>query len=317
MSRNYGIGSRIMSDAGQMIVDRKFHGGYQSKHDIGQRWGYFSKWAAERGVKKMENVTPELVVAYGKQLQSELAAGERKSSSAPKNYVSAVNTVMRLATARLAPGEQWKTVRPGKDCDIQSRVYIPLESKAMTQATHQTAQAIVGERIACLMGLQRAFGLRFKESCLLNPKQALKAAQKHGHILLTAGTKGGKNRKVDCRPCGIPALEAAVSVQNGKSMIPKGMSYVDFQQECYEQAKIAGISFHPERHAYAQERYTEITGAPAPIDAGWSRKERIIQLAIHLKTSEDEARVIDHDARLTISIELGHNRVGISNAYLG
>ena len=187
----------------------------------------------------------------------------------------------------------------------------------MTQATHQTAQGIVGERIACLMGLQRAFGLRFKESCLLNPKQALKSAQKHGHIMLTVGTKGGKNRRVACRPCGITALEAAISVQNGKSMVPKGMSYAEFQQECYGQAKIAGISFHPERHAYAHGRYTEITGAPAPIDAGWPRKERIVRLAVYLKINEDEARIIDQNARLAISIELGHNRVGISNAYLG
>jgi hypothetical protein len=89
---------------------------------------------------------------------------------------------------------------PGKDCGIQRRVYIPVESKAMTQATHQTAQDVVGERISCLLGLQRAFGLRFKESCLLNPKLALKEAVKYGRITLKAGTKGGKTRKVACRP---------------------------------------------------------------------------------------------------------------------
>jgi hypothetical protein len=100
-------------------------------------------------------------------------------------------------------------------------------------------------------------------------------------------------------------------------MIPDKMLYSEFQRECYEQAKIANISFHPERHAYAQERYTEITCAPAPIHVGWSRKKRISQLAIYLKITEDEAKIIDHDARLQISIELGHNRVEISNAYLG
>lgn len=301
-----------MADAGQMIVNRKFHGGYQSKHDIGQRWGYFSKWAAEQGVKKMENVTHELVVKYGHQLQSELDAGERKSSSAPKNYVSAVNTVMKLAT-----DNEWKTVRPGKDCKIQKRVYIPVENKAMTQATHQTAQRTVSERLSCLLDLQRAFGLRFKESCLLNPKLALKEAMKHGRITLKAGTKGGKRRNVPCRPYGMAALQNAISVQDGRSMIPKKMLYGDFQRECYEEAKAAGISFHPERHAYTHERYLEITGAPAPIEAGWSRKERITYLATHLNISEDEAKEVDRAARLQISIELGHNRVEITNAYLG
>ena len=312
MSRNYGIRSRDMAAAGRMIIARKFHGGYQSKYDIGQRWGYFSKWAAEQGVKKMENVTPEIVIEYGQQLQRELDAGERKSSSAPKNYVSAVNTVLKLAT-----GDEWKTVRPGKDCGIQKRMYIPVESKAMTEATHQTAQCVVGDRISCLLGLQRAFGLRFKESCLLNPKLSLKEAMKQGRITLKAGTKGGKRRSVPCRPGGITALKKAILVQDGRSMIPKNRLYGDFRRECYEQAKIAGISFHPERHAYAQERYTEITSAPSPVEAGWSRKERILHLSIYLKVSEEDAKIIDHDARLQISIELGHHRTGITNAYLG
>jgi hypothetical protein len=312
MSRNYGIGSRVMADAGQIIVNRKFHGGYQSKHDIGQRWGYFSKWAREKDIKKMEDVTPALVVEYGQHLQQELDAGDRKSSSAPKNYVSAVNTVMKLAT-----NNEWQTVRPGKDCGIQRRVYIPVESKAMTQATHQTAKREVSGRLSCLLELQRTFGLRFKESCLLNPKLALKEANKHGRITLKAGTKGGKRRTVPCRPCGILALQNAASVQDGRSMIPKNMLYGDFQKECYEEARTAGISFHPERHAYTHERYMEITGAPAPIEAGWSRKERIASLATYLKVDKDEAKEIDRAARLQISMELGHNRVEITNVYLG
>jgi hypothetical protein len=113
------------------------------------------------------------------------------------------------------------------------------------------------------------------------------------------------------------ALQNATAVQDGRSMIPKNMLYGDFQKECYEEARTAGISFHPERHAYTHERYMEITGAPAPIEAGWSRKERIASLATYLKVDENEAKEIDRAARLQISIELGHNRVEITNAYLG
>ncbi|NOU13797.1 MAG: hypothetical protein HOO92_07515, partial [Methylococcaceae bacterium] len=122
VSRNFGIGSRDMADAGRTVVNRLFHGGYQSRYDIGQRWGFFSKWAAERGIRKMENITRELVAEYGRQLQAELDAGDRRSSSAPKNYVSAVNTVLRLAT-----NGTWQPVRPGRDCGIQPRRYIPTE----------------------------------------------------------------------------------------------------------------------------------------------------------------------------------------------
>ena len=313
MSRNFGIGSRDMAFAGRMIIERRFHGSDQSKADIAQRWGFFSKFAAERGVKKMENVTTELVIQYGQSLQCELDSGERKTSSAPKNYVSAVNTVMRLAT-----DHQWVPVRPGKDCGIQPRKYLPTETKALPEATHQTAQRIIGERIAAMMALQRAFGLRFKESCLLNPKLALREALKHGRITLKAGTKGGKRRSVPCRPSGIAALEKAILVQDGRSMIPKTMSYADFRKECYQAAALAGISgFHCERHFYAQSRYTEITGAPAPINAGWTRRERILNLAALLNIDEDKAKQIDHDARLQISHELGHNRPGITRVYTG
>jgi Integrase len=302
-----------MSIAGRMVVDRNFHGGYQSKADIAQRWGYFCKWVAdEHGVKKMENLTPEHVIAYGRHLQSQLDAGERTSSSAPKNYVSAVNTVLRLAT-----NGKWKPVRPGRDCGIQPRSYVATESKAMTQYTHESAKRVVGEKITCLLDLQRAFGLRFKESCLLNPTLALREALKHGQITLTAGTKGGKRRTIPCRPCGVAALERAIAVQDGRSMIPKNLSYVEFRTECYEQAKLAKIGFHSERHHYAQERYTEITGAPSPVHAGWLRRERLEKLANYLAVSVEEAKKIDTSARLQISIELGHNRESISNVYIG
>lgn len=304
-----------MADAGRIIVNRDFHGGYESMRNISQRWGYFSNWANENDVRKMENVTPELVIKYGQFLQGQIDSGKRTSASVPKNYVSAVNTVMKLAT-----NNAWKSVRPGKDCGIQSRTYISTESKAMSEATHNAALSIVGDRIACLLVLQRAFGLRFKESCLLSPKSALPEALKHGHISLRAGTKGGRFRTVPCRPRGIPALEAAILIQDGRSMIPKGMSFKDFQDECYAVMKGIGkhgSAFHSERHAYAQERYTEITGAPAPVDAHWPRKERIMRLAEFLSITNDEAKLIDHAARLKISIELGHNRTDITNNYLG
>jgi site-specific recombinase XerD len=301
-----------MAVAGRMIVERKFHGGIQSQHDIAQRWAYFCKWVEKRGVRKMENLSHELVIQYGQQLQLEVDAGIRKTSSSPKNYVSAINTVMRLAT-----NAAWKPVKPGNDCGIQPRVYISTESKAMSEARHAIAKMQVDERIACLLDLQRAFGLRFKESCLLNPAKALSQAYKQGNITLTDGTKGGKQRSVPCRPGSVAVLEMAVSMRNGRSMIPKGMTYVEFQRVCYEQANLAGISFHSERHYYAQERYKQITNAPSPIEAGWSRKTRILDLASYLNISEEDAKNLDHGARLQISTELGHNRVGITNVYIG
>ena len=312
MSRNFEIGSRDMFVAGRMILQRRSHNGFKTQHDYADRWRLFCSWASERNVKKMENVTREFVITYGQHLQSQLEAGVYASASAPKNYVSAVNAVMKLATK----GE-WKSVLPGDDCGIQKRSYIPSESKAMADAEHTNAQRAVGDRISALLALQRAFGLRFKESALLNAKAALKEAITKGFISVKAGTKGGRKRTVPCRHVGITALEQAATVQDSRSLVPDSMTYIKFRQECYAIAGEKGFNFHSERHAYAQERYGDITSAPSPIEAGWPRKERFKHLAEHLNISETEAREIDKSARQIISIELGHSRVEITNAYLG
>jgi site-specific recombinase XerD len=303
--------------AGRMILQRRSRCGFKTQDDYADRWRLFCTWASERNVKKMELVTKELLIEYGQHLQKQLEAGEHKSASAPKNYVSAVNAVMKLAT-----NGEWKSVLPGVDCGIQKRSYIPTVNKAATDAEYRNAQRVVDDRISSLLALERAFGLRFKESALLNAKAALKEATIKGFITVKAGTKGGRKRTVPCRPVGITALEQAANIQNGRSMIPnitlpKEMTYVLFRQECYAIAGEKGFNFHSERHAYAQERYREIMNAPSPIEAGWPRKERFVKLAEYLNINKAEARELDKSARLTISIELGHSRVEITNAYLG
>lgn len=313
MSKNFGIGSRDMFSAGRMILNKRSRNGFKTKSDYTDRWRLFCAYAKENGVKKMEHVTKEFVIGYGQHLQKQLESGIYSSASAPKNYLSTVNCVMKLATH----GE-WQTVKPGSDCGIERRKYIPKETKSVSETKHTKIQQDIGERISHLMALQRTFGLRFKESCMIDPKAALKQAEKTGIISVKAGTKGGRPRRVPCDEKGKLILEAAVKIQVGNSMIPdKEMSYVKFRGECYEQARIHGFAFHSERHAYAQTRYREIVKAPSPLEAGWEHKGRIAKLADYLGISETEAKDIDRKARLRISMELGHSRVEISNAYLG
>jgi hypothetical protein len=115
----------------------------------------------------------------------------------------------------------------------------------------------------------------------------------------------------------LAVLEQAITLQHGKSMVPKSMTYIKFRQECYAEATAKNFNFHGERHAYAQNRYREITHAPSPLEAGWGHRGRIARLAEQLNISEIEAKELDRRARLRIAIELGHSRMEISNAYLG
>ena len=313
MSKNFGIGSRNMFSAGRMILNKRSRNGFKTQSDYTDRWRLFCNYAKENGVKKMEGITKEFVIGYGQYLQKQLEAGVYTSASAPKNYLSAVNCVLKLAT-----NGEWQTVKPGSDCGIERRKYIPKETKSVSETKHTQIQQEIGERVSQLMALQRTFGLRFKESCLIDPKAALKQAEKFGFISVVAGTKGGRPRRVPCDENGKLILEAAIKYQVGNSMIPdRKMSYAKFRSECYEQARLYGLAFHSERHAYAQNRYREIVNAPSPLEAGWEHKGRIAKLAEYLGIPEAEAKDIDRKARLKISIELGHSRMEISNAYLG
>ena len=88
-------------------------------------------------------------------------------------------------------------------------------------------------------------------------------------------------------------------------MIPPDRSYRQHLIIWEQQTAAQGIGrTHGLRHAYAQRRYLELTGWAAPAVAG----VRVLTPVERLK---------DHEARNTISEELGHGRIAITNAYLG
>jgi len=69
----------------------------------------------------------------------------------------------------------------------------------------------------------------------------------------------------------------------------------------------AGLSqMHGLRHAYAQNRYEELTGWKCPVAGGLEARDLTL-----------EQREVDCQARLTISRELGHEREAVTYAYLG
>lgn len=317
MSRNFNLGSRDMGRAGQAALNSAAQAGavsFSTAATQGERWGQFADFArAEMGIKYMEKVDQAAVVAYGESLQEKVAAGEMSAATA-QNYVSAVNSVMTLATEG-----KWESVSPTKDCGIDQRSGIASENRAIGEARHDELKAGVGERLGALLDLQRSLGLRFEESAKINAAGALAEAREAGRVTISAGTKGGLERTVPASSEAVAALERAAAIQGkDRSMIPASATYRDFQQFAYRELREAGGNgFHGERHSYAQERYEALAGAPAPVAAGWGREERLDRLAEALGVSKDEAKAIDQDARMQIAEELGHGRVEVTNAYLG
>jgi hypothetical protein len=91
------------------------------------------------------------------------------------------------------------------------------------------------------------------------------------------------------------------------SLIPPDKTYSQQLHRYESQCARAGLDkMHGLRHAYAQDRFLELSGFPCPAAGGPSREQLT-----------PEQREADYDARLIISTELGHGREAITAAYLG
>jgi hypothetical protein len=90
-------------------------------------------------------------------------------------------------------------------------------------------------------------------------------------------------------------------------LIPAERNFIQQLKVYVRQTMNAGLSnMHGLRHAYAQQRYRELTGRVCPVAGGPKVKS--------LTAAE---RRQDAAARLVISRELGHERSQITSIYLG
>ena len=194
--------------------------------------------------------------------------------------------------------------RSNEHYGIPDRRFVTNKSKAR-DITQEQLGKVRDLHVRMSLELQRAFGLRREEAMKFTPSYA----DKGDHIQLKSSwTKGGKQRAVPVRTeTQRDVLDRARRLAGFGSLIPPHRSYVQ-QLKVYEgNTTRAGLSsMHGLRHAYAQERYEELTGWKCPADGG-HRREAL----------SPEQREADHEARLAISLELGHERTQIVSAYLG
>jgi site-specific recombinase XerC len=187
---------------------------------------------------------------------------------------------------------------------IPDRQFVSESSKAKGLAGEQLGQ-VKDEHVQMSLRLQQAFGLRREEALKIRPRWADRGDHLH---LKASWTKGGRERIVPIRTKEQRALlEQAKRLAGLGALILGGRSYIE-QLRIYERHTAnAGLSkMHGLRHAYAQQRYLELTGWPSPHGGGPSKKD--------LTPAQREA---DLQARLAISRELGHVREQITAVYLG
>jgi integrase len=187
---------------------------------------------------------------------------------------------------------------------IPNRQFVTGKSKARS-VSDGDLEKIRDAHVRMSLALQEAFGLRREEAIKFSPSYADKGDRLE---LKSSWTKGGKARSIPIRsPMQRAVLDRAHQLAGKGSLIPSDRNYRQ-QLRIYEGQTIrAGLSrMHGLRHSYAQRRYQELTGWQSPAAGGPA-----------LKLLSAAERRLDQEARLTISRELGHERISIVRIYIG
>ncbi len=177
-------------------------------------------------------------------------------------------------------------------------------SKAVT-TPERAILRIKDPYVAMGLRLQQAFGLRREEAMKLTPC----LADRGQHLVLqSTWCKGGRARVIPIRtPEQRTVLQHTKHLAGPRSLIPAHKSYRQQLHTWEHQTLRAGISHtHGLRHAYAQQRYLDITGFNARAAGGLR----------HFELTVDQQK-LDTVARAQIAEELGHSRLAITDHYLG
>lgn len=191
---------------------------------------------------------------------------------------------------------------------IAEREYVTNETKAIELPDAGLAR-VTDPWTKLALRLQAAFGLRREEAIKFRPKIAAERIAIGESISLQASwCKGGRARQVPIRNGEqVALLQEVASFCKGGSLIPSNKLYVDQLNTFKHQTAKAGLSkTHGLRHQYAQRRYLEETGRPCPAAGGPGSRQL-----------DKVEKAKDHEARLVISRELGHEREQITAVYLG
>ena len=205
-------------------------------------------------------------------------------------------------------------MKTNKEYGIENRSYILTENKAVKELNLEQIQ---DNQLKLSLRFQQEFGLRREECLKIKPQQAFTTTPGGSNVLKlqASWTKGGIERNIPIETENQLALiQEAIKVVGKNSLIPNDKTYIERRNQYDDLTHRAGLrNLHGLRHAYAQNRYFELTnryanghGWHSPIAGGPKR---------HQMSKEQKA--IDKKVRIRISHELGHSRVAIVKNYCG
>ena len=237
------------------ILARDNYGSFASRHDRKTILLHFTEdlIALSYKLPTIQNLKQkhiEAVLKYWKE--------QNLNNGTLKNRLSAIR---HLATLISKP----QIVPSNTALGIGARNYVSQYNRALHNPDFSQ---ITNPYIKVSLELQRVFGLRREESLKIKPHLADKGDKLE---LLPSWCKGGRGRYVPIRTDEQSywlSQAKQVSGKFGNSLIPQDTNYIRHRYVYDKQVARAGLSnLHGLRHAYAQQRYKELTGWEAPINS--------------------------------------------------
>lgn len=278
----------------RQLCQRNRDGSHNTQADRMRSLSLAARQLREAGFRQMKASSLK-----GKHVQALLDRwqGEGLSSGTIKNRLSHLRWwAEKIGKSGILPADNTQL-------GVAERRYVTNISKAQELSTG--LEQVADAHVRMSLQLQAAFGLRREEAIKFQPSYA----NRGDHIALKGSwTKGGRERTVPVITAEQrDVLQAAHRLAGTGSLIPADKTFIQ-QRHVYDgQCKAAGLSnMHGLRHQYAQSRYEALTGWKAPAAGGPQRQS--------LTMSQ---RLLDTEARESISKELGHNRAEIVSVYCG
>lgn len=181
----------------------------------------------------------------------------------------------------------------------------PYQGNRARRLTPDLVKRVRDPAILMALRLQATFGLRREEALKLRPALAVRGDRL---CLQASWTKGGRYREITLTsPAQRALLDELRQLVGTGSLVGQGRQYVDAMNAYRHHTRVAGLgNAHGLRHAWAQEQYKARTGRDCPAAGGPTLDQ--------LSPAEQRQ---DYRARLAISRELGHNRIDVTDTYLG
>jgi integrase len=234
---------------------------------------------------------------------------EERSISTIKNRVAQLRWVAEKM------GKQNMIPHKNSDLGIDDRRHDYNSDKAWTPTPEFKSD--LGETTSLHVDLMREFGMRFREAATFRPNENIHRDK----IDVINGTKGGRDREVpitnDRQQELLNRVKEYVDSQRQECLMPQGMTFKKWEDSVRNEQAQQGMTKdgvgtpHGLRHAYAQQRYEELTGWKAP--ATQTRDERRLFRA----SMRPNDKIVEVDIRRRISAELGHGRVDVVSHYVG